>query len=84
MSVIMIRVDDQTREKMNKLSHVNWSRVLRDAIDKKLAEESSRNLAMAVLLNDKVKKRAPPGWDSVETIRYWREHRPKKMNYKDG
>ena len=70
-----MRVDEETKKKMNRMTHVNWSSVLRDAIDRKLAQESNRNLAKAVLINDKVMKKARPGWDSVEVIRYWREHR---------
>jgi hypothetical protein len=49
--------------------------VLREAIDKKIAQESSRDMAKAVLANDKVRKKAPPGWNSTEVIRFWREHR---------
>ena len=74
MSIVTVRVDEETKKRMNRLRHVNWSGVLRDAIDRKLNEESSRDLAQAVLLTDKVRKKAPPGWNSTEVIRYWREH----------
>jgi hypothetical protein len=62
-------------KKMRQMRHVNWSGVLREAIDKKLAQESNRDLANAVLTTDKLRKKAPPKWNSVEVIRFWREHR---------
>ncbi len=75
MSIITVRVDDETKKKMSQMHHVNWSSVLREAIDKKIREESNRDLARAVILTDKVRKKAPSGWNSTEVIRYWREHR---------
>lgn len=75
MSIVTVRVDEETKKKMNQMAHVNWSAVLREAIDTKLAQESDRDLAKAVLSTDKLRKKAPAGWDSVEVIRFWREHR---------
>lgn len=75
MSIITVRVDEETKKKMSQMQHVNWSGVLREAIDRKLAQESGRNFAKAVLTTDKVRKKAPSGWNSVEVIRFWREHR---------
>ncbi len=75
MSIITVRVDEETKKKMSRLRNVNWSSVLREAIDRKLAQESNRDLAKAVLTNDKLRRKAPSGWNSVEVIRFWREHR---------
>ena len=75
MSIVTVRVDGETKKKMSSMRHVNWSSVLRDAIDKKLAQESNRDLASAVLTTDKLRKKAPSGWNSVEVIRSWRERR---------
>jgi hypothetical protein len=75
MSVVTVRVDGETKKKMSQMRHVNWSSVLREAIEKKLAQESNRDLANAVLTTDKLRKKAPPDWNSVEVIRFWREHR---------
>jgi len=57
---------------MKKLKHVNWSEVIRESIRKKIEEENGRNIAEAVLLNEKLRKPAPKGWDSVKVIRGWR------------
>ena len=75
MSIVTVRVDEDTKRKMDRLGHVNWSGVLREAIQKKLEQESSRDLAKAVVLNERVKRDAPEGWDSAEAIRFWRERR---------
>jgi hypothetical protein len=75
MSIVTVRVDEETKKKMNELGHVNWSGVLREAIQRKLEQEKDRDLAKAVILNEKVKRAAPAGWDSAKTIRYWRERR---------
>ncbi|MCX8183755.1 MAG: type II toxin-antitoxin system ParD family antitoxin [Crenarchaeota archaeon] len=75
MAIISVRVSDEVKKRMEKLSHVNWSEVLRKAILRVLEEEEGRNLALALLLNEKVRKKAPEGWDSTEFIRRWREYR---------
>jgi Arc/MetJ-type ribon-helix-helix transcriptional regulator len=75
MSIVTVRVDERTKKKMSELRHVNWSSVLREAIEKKLEQEGDRDLAKALLANDKLRRKAPPGWDSIKVIRYWREHR---------
>ncbi|MEM1523378.1 MAG: hypothetical protein QXU69_10135 [Thermofilaceae archaeon] len=46
---------------------MNQSEVLRQAIDRVLEEE--RDPALAVLLNERIRKRAPEGWDSAEFLR---------------
>ncbi len=54
---------------------VNWSAYLREAIAQRLKQESERNVAEAVLLNEKLRRKAPKGWDSAKVIRYWRDKR---------
>jgi len=63
------------KRRMERLRHVNWSEVLRQAIVRVLEEEEGRNLALAVLLNERIRKKAPEGWDSTEFLRRWREGR---------
>ncbi|MBS7288229.1 MAG: hypothetical protein KIH01_05675 [Candidatus Freyarchaeota archaeon] len=75
MAVVSVRVSKEVKKRMEQLKHVNWSEVVRKAIMEVLEEEEGRSLAKAVLLNEKVRKKAPEGWDSTEVIRYWREHR---------
>ncbi|RLI21818.1 hypothetical protein DRO47_03345 [Candidatus Bathyarchaeota archaeon] len=75
MSTVTVRVPREIRELMKKYRNVNWSEVVRKAILKKIREESERNLAEAVLLNEKLRRKAPEGWDSVKVIRDWRRMR---------
>ncbi|MEM4531882.1 MAG: type II toxin-antitoxin system ParD family antitoxin [Thermofilaceae archaeon] len=75
MAVVSVRVSDELKRRMEKLRHVNWSEVLRQAIVRILEEEEGRNLALAVLLNEKIRKKAPEGWDSTEFLRRWRDGR---------
>jgi len=78
--VISARVDKETRRRMKRLPHINWSQVIRDAIREKIREEERRphvdprELREAAAITDRV--RAPsPGWDSTEEVRRWRERR---------
>jgi len=80
MDVVSARIDKDTRHRMKRLPHINWSQVIREAIREKIrGEERSlhmdpRELREAARITDLV--RAPsPGWDSTEEIRRWRERR---------
>ena len=75
MTTVTVRVPREIRELMKKYRNVNWSEVVREAILKKIREESERNLAEAVLLNEKLRRKAPEGGDSVKVIRNWRRKR---------
>jgi len=81
MSVISIRIDEQTRRKMKLLSHLNWSEVIRQAIIQKIKEEENRKrrldpkmLKEAAEITDKIRKPSL-SWSSTEEIRKWRELR---------
>jgi predicted DNA-binding protein len=72
MKTLSVKVDEELRERMKKLKHVNWSEIIRESIRKKIEEENGRNIAEAVLLNERLRKEAPEGWDSAKVIREWR------------
>jgi hypothetical protein len=80
VDVVSARIDEETRRRMRRLSHINWSEVIRRAIVERIREEERRrevdprDIREAVRIADSV--RAPsPGWDSTEEIRKWRERR---------
>ncbi len=75
MAIVTLRVDEEMKRRMEGLGQINWSEVLRESIRRKLKEEEGRNLAKAVVITDQLQKTAPKRWDTVRTIRYWREHR---------
>ena len=72
---ISVRVDDKLKKEMERLKQVNWSEVIRVAIKERLNQESQKNLAKAVLINEKIRKVAPKGYDSTSIIREWRDRR---------
>ncbi|MFQ6075779.1 MAG: hypothetical protein ACE5Z5_06565 [Candidatus Bathyarchaeia archaeon] len=81
MEVVSVRVDKRTRERMRRLSHVNWSEVIRRAIREKLLEEEIKGrkldpqrLAEAVRMTDMI-RRPSTGWSSTEEVREWRDQR---------
>ena len=69
MSLISFRVPKELKRRMEELKHINWSEILRRAIKETLEREKSRSLAKAVLINERIRKKAPKGWDSTKAIR---------------
>jgi nicotinamide mononucleotide adenylyltransferase len=80
VEVVSARVDEDTRRRMRRLRHVNWSEVVRTAIREKIHEEESRRevdpaeVEEALRLMDRV-RRPLRGFDGVEEIRKWRDLR---------
>ena len=80
VEVVSARVDEDTRRRMKRLRHVNWSEVVRTAIKEKIREEESRRevdpfeVEEALKLMDSV-RRPRPGFDGTEEIRKWRDLR---------
>jgi Arc/MetJ-type ribon-helix-helix transcriptional regulator len=72
MPLVTVRVDDELKQAMEKLKYLNWSEVIRETVEHKIKEKGSTNLAEAVLLNERLRKKAPEGWDSTSVIRVWR------------
>ncbi len=75
MSTITIRIDPEIKKRMRKYSYINWSEVIRKAILDKLMEEEKKNIAEALIINEKLRRKAPKGWDSTEVIKQWRKQR---------
>ena len=80
--VISFRIDEKLKRKMEKLRHINWSDIVRKAIQETIEREEERlrrkknvqkvkeALARNIALERKVEE-----WSSVEEIRKWREKR---------
>jgi len=73
MPVISVRVDDELKKKMDKHRYVNWSEIIRTEIAKIIERLESRNLAEALLINEKLRRKSTT--DTTEVIREWRERR---------
>lgn len=75
MTNISVRIDPELKEKMDSLKHLNWSEIIRKAIKKEIENETEKNQAKAILLNEKIRKFAPENFNSVDIIRKFREER---------
>ena len=75
MSSISVRIDLELKKLMESHKHINWSEIIRQAIAKKLQNEQKKNIARAVLINEKIRKKAPDNYDSTEIIRKFRDER---------
>jgi hypothetical protein len=60
------------KEKMEQTGE-NWSEVIRELVSQRLVEEGQTNMAEAVMLNERVKRPAHEGWDSLQAIKQWRK-----------
>lgn len=69
MSMISIRVDSELKRRMEKKKDVNWSEVVRQALDRVLAGDEGQNLARAVLLNERNVVTPDEGYSSLRVIR---------------
>ena len=81
MEVVSVKVDKKVREKMRRLSYINWSEAIRRSIEAIITKEELKDrqldldeIAEACAATDSIRK-AVAGWDSTEEIRRWREAR---------
>ena len=59
------------KEKMDRIE-TNWSEEIREMISERIEEEGEGDMAEAVVLNERVKRRAPEGWSALSVIKQWR------------
>ncbi len=74
MTRICISLPRSLKRRMDTVD-VNWSAFIREAIKQRLEHESERDVAEAVLINERLRRPAPKVWDSTRVIRYWRNKR---------
>ncbi len=75
MGNISVRIDSNLKKEMDKLSHLNWSEIIRIAIKDTIRHTRTQNLAKAVFLNEKIRKKAPLDFNSTELIQKYRAER---------
>jgi len=51
---------------------VNWSEVIREMLTQRIEEEGEGDMAEAVILNERLRRRAPEDWSSLQVIKNWR------------
>ncbi len=74
MAIITVRVSEEIRKKMREIN-INWSEFIRKAIEEKIDEEKRKNLAKAVLRNERLKKKSLGEEKAEEIIRRFRDER---------
>jgi hypothetical protein len=73
--LVTVRVNGETKARMDRLENLNWSRILRERISEVLERESRKNRMEALRSMEKLSRKSPPGWDSTAFIRKTRETR---------
>jgi hypothetical protein len=66
-----ITIPSSLKEKMAQTDE-NWSEVIREILARRLEEEGGTDMAEAVILNERVRRRAPRDWSSLQVIKQWR------------
>lgn len=74
MTIITVRIDEETKKLMREV-RINWSEFIRNAIRGKIDEEKGKNLAKAILINEKLRKKSRREPSAEEVIRMFREER---------
>lgn len=75
MPLVTFRVDDDTKQRMDRLEGVNWSELLRERVFEVLETESRKNRIEALRIMEKLSTKSPPGWDTTAFIRQMRNTR---------
>jgi len=83
MAIITVRIDEKLKKKMDKLKHINWSEVVRQAISNMIERESINSgrkinfehVTSAAKEQDMLRAKTSGTWSGAEEIRKWRELR---------
>ena len=59
MPLVTVRVDEETKTRMESLEGINWSRVLREKIAEVLDRETRRNRMEALRSMDRLRRKHP-------------------------
>jgi uncharacterized protein YicC (UPF0701 family) len=83
---LTIRLPEQLKRQMEKMRDLNWSEIIREAVQARIRfEMKRRRIKNKRLMDQAVKKqneiadalssRYDGPWSGVEVVRYWRNHR---------
>lgn len=74
MARTSVTFPESMKEQMKKVD-VNWKEGVREVIARKLEEECEMDVVQAFLINERLRWKAPEGWDSAKVIGAWRRRR---------
>ena len=69
---LTVRIPRELKERMERFSHVNWSEVVRRAIEEKVREEE---IKWALNTMEEISRKARPERPAAEIIREFRDRR---------
>lgn len=72
MASITVRIPEELRKKMGQLKDVNWSGVIRSAIEEEIRKARMQEASKKI---DELREKHKKKWDSTKVIREWREKR---------
>jgi len=85
VTIITIRVPEELKKKLERFPEINWSEVVRQAIEARVHMEMARRqvrdrelMLKAFEAQDAIAAKTSKfkgEWSGVEVIRWWREHR---------
>ncbi|MFQ6128580.1 MAG: VapB-type antitoxin [Thermoplasmata archaeon] len=82
MKVVSVKVDEETKKKMESFPDINWSEVIRRSISRRLETEEAlrkgidrKRALRAAMSMDRLRKRSSGQWSGSEEIRKWRQRR---------
>jgi hypothetical protein len=84
MAIVNVRIPDDLKTRMSNLPELNWSEIVREAIENKISSERRKakdreKIRGALKAQDRIAqtlgRRYAGSWKGTEVIRYWREHR---------
>ena len=83
MELITVKVDDELKKRMSTHAHLNWSEVVRAAVEERLKSEESIlrrkkdriRLEKAIETADRVREKTTGAWSVTEEIRRWRQRK---------
>ena len=84
MAIVNVRIPDDLKTRMSNLPELNWSEIVREAIESKISSERRRGrdrekIRGALKAQDRIAealaRRYSRSWKGTEVIRFWREHR---------
>jgi hypothetical protein len=70
-----VKISSELKKKMKRYTQINWSEIMRKAVEREIENQTEKNIAKAVLINEEIRKKAPEDYDSVNIIRCFREER---------
>ncbi len=75
MTTISVRIDDELKKKMQAHPDINWSGVIRAAINDRTDQNKDRDMVQAIIITERLRRKSRSGWDSTKVIREWRQKR---------